>query len=380
MKKTANKKLKIALVSDAIYPYNKGGKEKRVYEFSTRLAKSGHSVHLYTMKWWEQNTNHKIENKVHLHAISNLYPLYSGQRRSIQQALLFALSCFKLLQEDFDLIDVDHMPHLILFPLRIVTLLKRKKMYVTWNEVWGRKYWIEYLGILGNIAYIVELLSVRMADEIIAVSQHTKEKLINDLGVKQPITVVPNGINLDEITRVRPAKEKSDIIFAGRLLSHKNVDVLLKAVADLKKKNPSIQAFIVGNGPEKPNLQKLAKKLRIGKNVRFFDFLEDHRYLYALMKASRVFVFPSTREGFGIVALEANASGIPVITTTHKNNATKDLITPGENGHAISLHTDMFKKTINSYLNSKQERTLYRNFVKQYDWNSLATRVEEVYL
>lgn len=371
--------LKIALVSDAIYPYNKGGKEKRIFEITTRLAKSGHEVHLYTMKWWNDAQTQKIENNVHLHAISKLYPLYSGQRRSIRQAIMFALSCFKLIQEDFDLIDVDHMPHLILFPLKLVTLLKRKKLYVTWNEVWGRKYWIEYLGMLGNIAYIVELLSVRMADEIIAVSQHTKDKLIHDLKAKQPITVVPNGINVQEISKIKPAKEQSDIIFAGRLLSHKNVDVLLKAVADLKKKNPSIQAFIIGNGPEKTNLQKLAKELHIENNVRFFDFLEDHRYLYALMKASRVFVFPSTREGFGIVALEANASGIPVITANHKNNATKDLIVPGENGQAIPLRADVFKRTIYNYLSTTTQKDLYQNFVKQYDWNFLSQKIERVY-
>src|SRR5688572_4712282 len=101
------KKLNIAIVSDAIYPYNKGGKEKRIFEISTRLAKAGHEVHIYCMKWWGAdrrlsppasaarqgrnaqpiNDNHRMENGVHLHAISPLYPLYSGQRRSIKQAL-----------------------------------------------------------------------------------------------------------------------------------------------------------------------------------------------------------------------------------------------------------------------------------------------------
>src|SRR5437667_5889404 len=95
------KKLKIALVSDAIYPYNKGGKEKRIYEISTRLAKAGHEVHIYCMKWWKGKSNQRIENGVYLHAISPLYPLYSGQRRSIRQALLFSLACFKLIKEDF---------------------------------------------------------------------------------------------------------------------------------------------------------------------------------------------------------------------------------------------------------------------------------------
>ncbi len=120
------KKIKIAIVSDAIYPYNKGGKEKRIFELSTRLARSGFDVHIYCMKWWKENVNQKIENNVHLHAISKYYPLYSGKRRSITQAILFAVSCLRLLKEDFDIIEVDHMPHFVLFSTKIVTLLKRK--------------------------------------------------------------------------------------------------------------------------------------------------------------------------------------------------------------------------------------------------------------
>lgn len=371
------KKLKIAYVADAIYPYNKGGKEKRIFELTTRLAKSGHNVTLYCMKWWKGKDTDHIENGVRLHAISPLYPLYSGKRRSIKQALFFALSCFKLLREDFDVLDADHMPHLILFPLKVVSLLKRKKLYTTWNEVWGRKYWVEYMGILGNVAYLIEWLSARMPDEIIAVSEHTKRMLIHNLKINTPVTVVPNGIDYQQIAKVKPAKEKSDIIFAGRLLSHKNVDVILTALADLKKKNPNILAFIVGDGPERASLEKLAKQLHVENNVRFFNFLEDHNYLYALMKASRVFVFPSTREGFGIVALEANASGIPVITTDHRNNGTKDLIQNGRNGR--TTHLNEFKYVIGKYLLEKKVAKNYINIAKHYDWSTISVDVERAY-
>lgn len=371
--------IKIAMVSDAIYPYNKGGKEKRIFEMTTRLAKAGYKVTIYCMKWWEGKEQERIENGVRLHAISPLYPLYAGKRRSIKQAILFALSCFKLFGEDFDILDVDHMPHLILFPLKVVTAIKRKKFYTTWNEVWGRKYWNEYLGRLGDIAYVVEWISARLPDHIIAVSQHTKDMLISELKVTKPITVIPNGINLQEIEDVKPSEEKSDIMYAGRLLSHKNVDMLLFSVANLKKKFPAITVYIVGNGPEKENLEMLVKKLGIEKNVRFFDFLEKHTDLYALMKSSKVFVFPSSREGFGIVALEANASGIPVITADHKNNATKDLIKKGTNGDVFCLSENKLEDTIEKYLTVKNPSAYYKEFVKKYDWDALSTLVERIY-
>jgi glycosyltransferase involved in cell wall biosynthesis len=106
-------RMKIAFVSDAIYPYNKGGKEKRIYEISTRLAKRGHNVHVYCMKWWKEKGIHRIENGVHLHAISRYYSLYFGKRRSIKEAVMFAFACFKLIREDFDVINVDHIPHFV---------------------------------------------------------------------------------------------------------------------------------------------------------------------------------------------------------------------------------------------------------------------------
>ena len=125
--------MKIAFVSDAIYPYNKGGKEKRIYEISTRLAKRGHNVHVYCMKWWKEKETHRIENGVHLHAISRYYPLYSGKRRSIKEAVMFAFACFKLIREDFDVIDVDHMPYFVLFSTKVVCIIKITKLISSWN-------------------------------------------------------------------------------------------------------------------------------------------------------------------------------------------------------------------------------------------------------
>ena len=143
--------LKIAIVSDAIYPYNKGGKEKRIYEISTRLAKSGHKVTIYCMKWWE-GSDTRVDEGVQIKAISPYFPLYSGEKRSIKEALFFSLHCLKLVKEDFDIIDVDHMPHLVLFSTKLVALLKRKKLHVIWNEVWGASYRIKYMGPSGVLA------------------------------------------------------------------------------------------------------------------------------------------------------------------------------------------------------------------------------------
>ena len=111
--------MKIVYISDAVYPYNKGGKEKRLFEISTRLARRGHDVHIYTMNWWNGPKVIK-ENGVSLHAISPLYPLYTKSgKRSIKEALAFSSYIFQgLIKEDFDILDVDHMPF---FPFNLET-------------------------------------------------------------------------------------------------------------------------------------------------------------------------------------------------------------------------------------------------------------------
>jgi glycosyltransferase involved in cell wall biosynthesis len=371
--------LKIAIVSDAIYPYNKGGKEKRIYEVSTRLAKKGHQVTVYCMKWWK-GSSARIEEGVQIKAISPYFPLYAGERRSIKEALLFSLHCLKLVKEDFDIIDVDHMPHLVLFSTKFVAFLKRKKLHVIWNEVWGTSYWIKYMGPSGVLAGLIERITSMLPDKFTAVSEYTARELRTKLKVPQhKIAIVPNGISIAELEGIVPATTRSDIIFVGRLLSHKNVDVLIQSVTLLKTRYPRIKCMIVGRGPERNNLIKLVQKHDLLENVEFIEQVEDHNQLYALMKSSRVFAFPSTREGFGIVVLEANGCGLPVITTDYHQNAARYLIKEGLNGQTVALSKENLASAIDVYLAMKPDPRRYTSFLQQYDWNNLTQRVEDIY-
>jgi ribosomal protein L7/L12 len=282
--------MKIAVVSDAIYPYNKGGKEKRIYELTKRLAAKGHDVHVYTMKWWK-GLNHVVEQGVHLHAICAYYPLYSGDRRSIAQGIMFGLSCFKLITQKWDVIDVDHMPYFPLYFTKLVCILKRKKMISTWHEVWGKEYWMTYLGVWkGLIAWCVEKYSIYMPDTIIADMYETVKRLRNNLHYRGPITTIPVGIDLEYIDSVIPSSQQYDILFSGRLLKHKNVDILVEAVAILAKDNPSITCCIVGDGPEKESITTLIQKLDLSKNITLVPFVEDHKMLISFMKSAGVAV------------------------------------------------------------------------------------------
>jgi glycosyltransferase involved in cell wall biosynthesis len=369
----------IALVSDAIYPYFKGGKEKRIYELSIRLVKMGHEVHIYTMKWWE-GPKIIVEEGVYLHGITKLQPLYKGERRSIKEGIVFGLSCLSLIREKFDIVDVDHMPYFPLYSMWVVCRLKRKPFFATWNEVWGKRYWIEYMGIGGYVASVIEKISIYLPDKIITNSLHTGQSLHDILKYKKPTTVISPGLDLKRIKNIKKAAKGYNIIYAGRLLKHKNIDLLIGAVKELKKRGQINSCLIIGDGPEKARLLKLAKEQGVSGIVTFDDFYDKQEDLYARIKASKVFALPSSREGFGIVAIEANACGIPVVTNANGNNAAQDLIVNGSNGFTFDGTVTDFASSLQialSECNSLQPNCL--KFAKSFDWNKLTKQLAGVY-
>jgi glycosyltransferase involved in cell wall biosynthesis len=157
------------------------------------------------------------------------------------------------------------------------------------------------------------------------------------------------------------------------------VDVLIGAVDILRTGIPDIRAVIVGDGPEKDALHRLVRERHLEKNVTFTGFLDDPDEVTALMKASKVFVFPSIREGFGMAALEAMACGLPVVTVDHPQNATADLVTP-ETGIIASLSPKSLSNAIRTCL---QDRLRFKNAchmkAKNYDWESVVDRTEHYY-
>lgn len=371
---------KLALVYDAIYPYIKGGGEKRFYEIGKRLKQRGYEVHFYGMKLWKGKDIIKKEG-MYYHGICKAVPLYDNKKRTIKEAISFGLASFRLLKENFDIMDCCGFPYFSMFPAKLACLIKGKPLYSTWHEVWGKEYWLSYIGKKGYCGYLIEKLASKLPNKIIAVSEHTKNKLINTLKVNpKKIIIIPNAIDIKKINSVKSSEEKSDIIFAGRLLDYKNIDILIKAIKILAGKNPKIKCIIIGDGPEKSNLQKLTNQLDLKNNIIFKGFIEDYNYVLSLMKSSKVFVSTSTREGFGLVAIEANALGIPVITVNHKDNAIKDLIKKSQNGFIANLNEKDIAETIIKAI--KQSKNMKQNCIssaKEYDWSEIIDRVEEVY-
>jgi len=369
--------MKIALVYDVIYPYVKGGVEKRVWELATRLTRRGHDVHLFGMKFWD-GEEILIHEGVFLHGVCPAQKLYFGGRRTIWQALYFSIHLVSpLLKERFDIIDCQQFPYFSCFSAKFFSEIKKIPLVITWHEVWG-DYWYEYLGWKGFVGKTSERLVARLTSENIAVSKTTAKNL-NNLGLCHEITIIPNGIDLTKLRSISPSPESWDIIFVGRLIKEKHADMLIHAVELLLHEFPDIRVLIIGEGPEYLKLKHLIDEKKMNDSIHLCGFYPNHDDLIAQLKSSKVFVLPSTREGFGISALEALACGIPVVTVDHPANAIRDLITEN-NGFLCPLSAEDLAKTMCLALrHHKEMHNACTTSAESFDWDSITSDVESYY-
>ena len=369
--------MKIAFIYDVIYPYIKGGVEKRVWELATRLTNRGHDVHLYGMKFWD-GEDILIREGVFLHGVCPAQKLYAGGRRTIWQAIYFSIYLIApLLKEKFEIIDCQQFPLFSCFSSRLVSRIRKIPLVITWYEVWG-DYWFDYLGYKGLIGKVLERNIASFNCPTISVSAMTANRFRT--GFKKPVTtVIPVGINISRIRSIPPSTEESDIIFVGRLIKEKNGALLIRAFYSLSTQYKNTRLVIIGDGPEREVITSLIHDFSLNDKVSLIGFTDEHDDLIARLKSSKVFVLPSTREGFGISALEALACGIPVVTIDHPANAIRDLITVS-NGFLCPLSAEDLAKTMCLALRHHAEmRESCMASAEPYDWDLIVSEIEVYY-
>lgn len=185
------------------------------------------------------------------------------------------------------------------------------------------------------------------ADCIIVVSRFTEQAVRTLLDQQGHIVLIENGV---DTTRFCPAQRTPELVArydlegrfvfvtVCRLLEKKGVDQALRAFAALRQQHPGLCYLIVGDGPYEPDLRNLVAELQIGDAVRFAGNVPEHE-LVAHYRLGDVFVMPNRAlpngdtEGFGLVFLEANACGLPVIAGDLGGST--DAVRDGENGLVV---------------------------------------------
>jgi len=369
----------IAIVADAIFPFHIGGKETALFEFGKHMVARGHRVDVYTMHWWPEPGPVEHGGMTY-YPLMRQRPLYtSAGRRSNIQALTFGLATLKLVSCPAHVYLVDSIPFLPLLTARAVAAVRRTRLATLWHEYWGPEYWKSYASPLTAVSgATLERLAAKCPDKVLVTSAHTRDRLA-PLVREDRLAVVPLGIDLAAIDAADPSSERCDVIYAGRLLENKRVDLLIRAIHLLRTEHPGIFCVIVGSGPEKDRLEDLVHDLDLEDNVSIQPFFPSITSLFSLVKSSSVFVLPSVREGFGLVALEANACGTPVITADHPDNLARHLITQGENGLLSSPNsTDLAAKIEHvlggqsNFLSAKE----LRERAAAHDWAEVAEQFE----
>ena len=217
--------------------------------------------------------------------------------------------------------------------------------------------------------------------DIVVCSPQMKQLVFNMTSSK--IHIIPNGIDFEDIRNIPPLKsiERPSILYVGGLSKIKGIDVLLNAASIIIKRIPNLRVYIAGSGPEEGNLEKTVRKLNIEKNVKFLGFVsEDKKFSY--YKSVDVCVFPSRYEPFGIVLLEAMASGKPVVAS--KVGGIPFVVEDGKTGLLFERgNVEVLAEKIIMLLRDEELRKRMgeagRERAKEFTWDKIAKQTVDLY-
>lgn len=374
--------MKILILYETVYPDFLGGVESRNHELAIALARRGHEV---TMAGFRKARPMPDPPGVRVVSLGELDVLTnaSGQR-STRQAIRFALKIPGIDISGYDVVETANMPYVHIFPLALKCALAGKPLMVTWYEYWG-SYWEGYVGRLKAPVYkAIEWLTGQLGTVVTATSRLTQERL-EKRRTGSGVELVACGIHVDQVQAAAGVGaprhgEGPPLVYAGRLLREKRVDLLLRAVALLKDRYPGVLLTVFGDGPFRETLVRLAAELGITDRVDFRGHVETYDEVWSSLGRARVAVQPSEREGFGLFPLEAMAAGLPVVYCESLESAVPELVRDGLEGLCTAPAPAALASVLDRLLTDDAEWNRLRDNALAraagYDWDEIARQIE----
>jgi glycogen(starch) synthase len=309
-------------------PAKTGGLGTHCYELVKNLGKKGVNVLLFIPKR-SQNVKHDIENVEVVEVGSALHNPYNSVNPTIfeegygwnffDEVKAFNRKCIELaLKRNFDLIHC-HDWITVGAGVALKKITGKPMVFTVHSTEYDRT---ANIYPLKNIIDI-EKMGLNEADSVITVSNHMKRQLIDRYQADgKKIKVIYNGIDYTKFFGITKKKNKNIILFLGRLTNQKGPYFFLHTAAKVLEKRKDVLFVIAGQGDQMPELIKIGIDLNIMDNVVFTGHLTEEELLLAYAMAD-IYVMPSVAEPFGITALEAIASGTPIIVSKNAGVAEK---------------------------------------------------------
>lgn len=350
-----------------------GGTETHVTALVTRLARKGHEIHVLTLDGPELKRVSPLVTAwtVSLSKGENVTSYGMKDPRLLLFGLIFALKSLSMLtilrlrRVDFDVISVHFVTEFLIMKL-FQPIFRRPLVFVMEG----------YTVLEGRLA--------RYADLQIAISKAIVDKCYANYGYK-PI-VIPAGIDENRfhprnMERQFVAVEMPvNVLTVGRLVPEKNIDVFIKAAKLVCEKDKNIKFRIVGDGRERKSLEQLRDNLGLENTVEFLGRVSDAELPEAYRSADEFVLTQIAEDEFWIVAIEAMASGLPVIAPS----ASGKLEVLGGNGVVVPPKNPdvLAEKILWLAYNDQLRREIVDRGLKdatKFHWGTLVSEYERAY-
>ena len=382
------------------------GAERVLFEQSTMLAARGHHVDILTRRLTNHPSDHSLIQNVtewrYLVNQKNAISFFASTLRNGRRL-------FETLNDahHYDCINF-HQPFSAFAVNRSHASRKIRKVYtchsLSFEEYVSRNakphsFSEKMMHLFHRAARKwIERKALNAANRIIVLSQYTRDKLINVHGIQlNKVVVIPGGIDL---ARFRPAADKrmvrerlglprgKTILLTVRGLEPRmGIENLIRAMQDVVKSMPDIYLIIGGAGPLKDELVSMSRRLNLDHHIEFTGFIPEN-ILPEYYQASDIFILPTIElEGFGLVTLEALASGTPILGTPV--GGTKEILGKFDKSflfqdishESISrLITDKCHEYRNQTGKWQKDSRRCREFVeKNYSWDANVDATERVF-